>query len=197
MTNLVVTSVTKYFCLNVYIISHTFVLSYLKWFIQPWKFSPHLFSLLLFLKVLFLLKPWVVLKFYELLLFLTFPCIMISGYGKCLLSDISISQTRTGVMVQGKPEWVLLSPTSVLVLKIMWSLIAQDLIHLNPYLLGLWHFPILVFVSSHQINYLTKVVLLHSSMLGPLNFHLNSFPHKILVKMYNQELSLIRSIIIS
>ena len=30
---------------------------------------------------------------------------MMTGYGKCLPSDISISQSRSGVTMKGKPEW--------------------------------------------------------------------------------------------
>jgi len=30
---------------------------------------------------------------------------MMTGYGKCLPSNISLSQSRSGVTVKGKPEW--------------------------------------------------------------------------------------------
>ncbi|CAJ1939837.1 unnamed protein product [Sphenostylis stenocarpa] len=41
----------------------------------------------------------------KLLTIVLFLALISEGYGKCLLSDISVSQSRTGVMVEGKPEW--------------------------------------------------------------------------------------------
>ncbi|KAG5038353.1 hypothetical protein AAZX31_07G174800, partial [Glycine max] len=41
-------------------------------------------------------------KILRIVFFLVF---ISQGYSKCLLSDLSISQIRTGVIVQGKPEW--------------------------------------------------------------------------------------------
>ncbi|CAJ1939839.1 unnamed protein product [Sphenostylis stenocarpa] len=34
-----------------------------------------------------------------------FLALISEGYGKCLLSDISVRQSQTGVMVKGKAEW--------------------------------------------------------------------------------------------
>ncbi|XP_057416144.1 uncharacterized protein LOC130710797 [Lotus japonicus] len=41
------------------------------------------------------------------LLSITFFLVLISqGYGQCYLRDLSLLQTRTGNIVQGKPEWI-------------------------------------------------------------------------------------------
>ncbi|KAL9328840.1 hypothetical protein ACSQ67_003843 [Phaseolus vulgaris] len=42
------------------------------------------------------------MKFLTIILFFV---LVSEGYGKCLLRDISVTQTRTGVIVNGKPEW--------------------------------------------------------------------------------------------
>ncbi|KAK7368398.1 hypothetical protein VNO80_10423 [Phaseolus coccineus] len=41
----------------------------------------------------------------KILTIILFFVLVSEGYGKCLLNDISVTQTRTGVIVKGKPEW--------------------------------------------------------------------------------------------
>ncbi|KAK7318986.1 hypothetical protein RJT34_03696 [Clitoria ternatea] len=41
----------------------------------------------------------------KILSIVLFSVLISQGYSQCSLKDISVSQQRTGVMVQGKPEW--------------------------------------------------------------------------------------------